>query len=492
MTSDDTPATLLQAVRDEAVEYLRKPVDPPAVVQLVRQVLERPAPRPIEVVSARPEWVELVVPCTREAVERVHGVVAHLDADLPADAREAIAYAFRELLMNAVEWGGKLDPKRTVRISYLRAQRMVLYRIADPGTGFRLEDLDHAAITHPDDPVEHVAIRDRKGLRPGGFGLVMVRATVDELIYNEKRNEVVFIKYLDPSSRRLTDVPHELITNLPSSAQISSPDACLRHVLHRLSGSWHADCTGAAPVCRRPRVVIASPIGTEGELLADWLTSEGFDPVKAVTPGGALAAITARPHDLLIADAGMAFKDGLEAASRPYRRNPATPAIVIGDSASMQAQAEVRGAMYLGRPVDREMLMCSITMATMDERPVRRSPRKLVDRFDAIVDGTRSHIIDVSPEGLRLEIPSDRRSSPPPYFSVRVPMIGVALIVQRMWAARRSASAVVVRRRARAQLVQGRAGLAGLRRRDSAQRTAVEQLRDPLSAPRRRRGSRAV
>jgi len=197
MTSDETPATLLQAVRGDALEYLHKPVDPQAVVEKVREVLQAAAAPPIEVVSARPDWVELVVPCSREAVERVHGVITRLDADLPADARESIAYAFRELLMNAVEWGGKLDPTRTVRISYLRARRMVLYRIADPGAGFRLEDLDHAAITHPDDPIEHIAIRESKGLRAGGFGLVMVRASVDELIYNEKRNEVVFIKYLD-------------------------------------------------------------------------------------------------------------------------------------------------------------------------------------------------------------------------------------------------------------------------------------------------------
>jgi hypothetical protein len=38
--------------------------------------------------------------------------------------------------------------------------------------------------------------REEKGIRPGGFGLMMVQATVDELIYNEKRNEVVFVKYL--------------------------------------------------------------------------------------------------------------------------------------------------------------------------------------------------------------------------------------------------------------------------------------------------------
>jgi anti-sigma regulatory factor (Ser/Thr protein kinase) len=35
------------------------------------------------------------------------------------------------------------------------------------------------------------------GMRPGGFGLLMTRALVDELIYNQAQNEVVFIKYLD-------------------------------------------------------------------------------------------------------------------------------------------------------------------------------------------------------------------------------------------------------------------------------------------------------
>ena len=42
----------------------------------------------------------------------------------------------------------------------------------------------------------HAIVREEKGLRPGGFGILTVRAKVDELLYNEKRNEVVFIKYL--------------------------------------------------------------------------------------------------------------------------------------------------------------------------------------------------------------------------------------------------------------------------------------------------------
>jgi CheY-like chemotaxis protein/anti-sigma regulatory factor (Ser/Thr protein kinase) len=196
MTSDDAPQTLLEAVRENAFKYVHKPVNPPELLRTVREVLDAAEIPPIEVISARPEWVELMVPCVREAVERIQPLMATLDADLAPEARESIAYAFRELLLNAIEWGGRLDPSRQVRIACLRSRRMLMYRIADPGPGFKLEDLPHAAIGQPSDqPILHMQVREEKGIRPGGFGLLMVRASVDELLYNEKRNEVVFVKY---------------------------------------------------------------------------------------------------------------------------------------------------------------------------------------------------------------------------------------------------------------------------------------------------------
>jgi CheY-like chemotaxis protein len=200
MTSDDTPETMLQALRGQALRYVAKPIDRADLLSLVETVLSKHAVDGIEVVSASPNWVELVVPCDRAAATHIEGFLAHLDADLTADVRESVGYAFRELLLNAIEWGGRLDPSRKVRIAYLRAKRMLLYRIADPGPGFRLEDLQHAAITHPGDPIAHMQAREEKGLRPGGFGLLLVSAKVDELLYNEARNEVVFVKYLDPGA----------------------------------------------------------------------------------------------------------------------------------------------------------------------------------------------------------------------------------------------------------------------------------------------------
>jgi CheY-like chemotaxis protein len=198
VTADDTAGTVLQAIRDHAYQYVVKPTPPKSIVELAERVLAAPSLQPIVVVSARPDWIELVAPCDLETAGRIQTFIERLDAGLPADLRDSVGQAFRELLLNAVEWGGQLDPSRTVRIACLRTKRMVLYRIADPGPGFSPDQLPHAAISNePDQPFGHMRIREEKGIRPGGFGLLMTRTLVDELIYNEAHNEVVFVKYLD-------------------------------------------------------------------------------------------------------------------------------------------------------------------------------------------------------------------------------------------------------------------------------------------------------
>ena len=111
MTADDTPETVLESVRRQAFRYLRKPFPPNTIVEVVNDALGSAAGLSFEVVSARPEWLELVAPCSLEMADRIQSFVMQLDAHLPEDVREAVAYAFRELLTNAIEWGGKLDPE---------------------------------------------------------------------------------------------------------------------------------------------------------------------------------------------------------------------------------------------------------------------------------------------------------------------------------------------------------------------------------------------
>jgi len=198
LTGDADPARALAAIRNRAYCYFHKPFPPSLVADMVLQALHASAWRDdLRVISARPDWCALDLRSKLEAAERATQLVREMTADLAADAREDIASAFRELLINGIEHGARSDPRKRVRASLIRTARSVVVEIEDPGNGFSLEHLTHAAIANPEDaPIRHVEVRARQGSRPGGFGILMARNMVDELVYNEKRNAVLFVKYL--------------------------------------------------------------------------------------------------------------------------------------------------------------------------------------------------------------------------------------------------------------------------------------------------------
>jgi hypothetical protein len=180
------------------------------------------------------------------------------------------------------------------------------------------------------------------------------------------------------------------------------------------------------------RVIVALPDATEREEVAEWLSAEHFEPVPLKSSREALDDMRARPFDLLIADDGFAFRDGLHKKGRA--RHPLTPAIVIGSEADEpKGDAVDPKTIYLARPIERAILLCYASMALLEGRPTRRSTRKSLSRFDAFANGVPSRLMDVSNEGLRIEIGADQRSGLPIYFNVRVPLIGVTVSVKRMW-----------------------------------------------------------
>ena len=198
MTAENTPANVICAIRENAFSYFSKPVAPWAVAEMVAQALEAPAwVDDIQVMSASPQWITLQVRCKMETADRLVQFMRELKADLSAELREDVAAALRELLLNAIEHGGGSDPHKHIRVSYIRTARAVVYHIHDPGPGFSFNAIAHAAVANPPgEPVRHVEIRAGRGVRPGGFGILLTRHLVDELIYNEKGNEVLFVKYL--------------------------------------------------------------------------------------------------------------------------------------------------------------------------------------------------------------------------------------------------------------------------------------------------------
>lgn len=159
--------------------------------------LAAPSEDEVELISARPDRIKLRVPGELKAVSAVEQVLASFLADLPMETREAIAIAFRELLENAVEHGCRLDRSKRIKVSFVRLKRAIIGRIKDPGAGFDPARLEHAAVNNPDDdPLRHARVREESGMRAGGFGLLLTTKLVDELVYNERHNEVLFVKYL--------------------------------------------------------------------------------------------------------------------------------------------------------------------------------------------------------------------------------------------------------------------------------------------------------
>ncbi|HKW99403.1 MAG TPA: response regulator [Bryobacteraceae bacterium] len=199
MTVASTPENIIRAIRDRAFSYFSKPFTINAVSEMAARALAgTTADDEIEVISARPNWLGLRLRCKMETADRILQFLRELGMDLPQAEQENIATAFREILLNAIEHGGHSDPNKKVNIAYVRTVRAVLYYVRDPGKGFSFDTLAHAAVSNPlDAPFEHTEVRERLGMRPGGFGILMTRQLVDELIYSEAGNEVLLIKYLN-------------------------------------------------------------------------------------------------------------------------------------------------------------------------------------------------------------------------------------------------------------------------------------------------------
>jgi anti-sigma regulatory factor (Ser/Thr protein kinase) len=192
-----TPAELIEAMRSHVFSVFSTPFDGAGLADMIELATNVPLwTDGISIVSAKPDWIALRVRCSRITAERLVQFGKELNIDVDECTREAIMAAFRELLLNAMEHGAKFDPNLRVDVGYLRTPRLVLYYLRDPGVGFDLDTLDHAALNNPkDDPMRHLAVRVEKGLRAGGFGIHLAKELMDDVVYNDLGNEVVILKY---------------------------------------------------------------------------------------------------------------------------------------------------------------------------------------------------------------------------------------------------------------------------------------------------------
>jgi len=180
------------------------------------------------------------------------------------------------------------------------------------------------------------------------------------------------------------------------------------------------------------RIGVACPIPGERAAFLEWLSLAGYDPSPMLNLDTIGRELNARPIQALIADVSL-----VPVAEFPRlvkTLGPNRPLIMVG--APGDAIEDVpRDATWIDRPVTRDTFLLSVALGLAEGRPARRSPRKLVPRLLSSIDGVSSKIVDVSAEGVRLEITGASASALPPFFTLRVPGFGVSAKVKRVWVA---------------------------------------------------------
>ena len=196
LAPSSTPEEVIAALRARVFLCKTAPFDPLDIADFaVQAAMTVDSLVGIEVLSAQPHWLSLRINSQILTAERVVEFVAELQTRLPEAPRAELMMAFREILMNALEHGAGFRSGKVVEIHAVNMARAIVFYVHDPGAGFDWDLLKHAAISNPDDVTRHVEVRDQMGMRPGGFGILMAKDVVNELMYSEKGNEVLMIKY---------------------------------------------------------------------------------------------------------------------------------------------------------------------------------------------------------------------------------------------------------------------------------------------------------
>jgi len=184
------------------------------------------------------------------------------------------------------------------------------------------------------------------------------------------------------------------------------------------------------------RILLVTPNDEQRQTYVVWLAMKGHAPTAMSTFEQARSELESRPYALLITDVKLEAFNGLQLVIRERVRGTGTRAIVIGDPEPvLEAEAERQGAVYLEQPVERAQFLAAVSKMLAAQKPTRRSPRKTVSQLEATVDEVPARVLDISYEGLRLELHVDEESLPTS-FTIRVSALPTGVSAKRVWVSR--------------------------------------------------------
>lgn len=193
-----TNQEIIAAMRAKVFACFSAPFDPAEISEMIKAALRATDWRDgIEVISGLPHWLTLRVASHLVTADRVIQFMSEMQKGVLDEERDLLLAAFRELLLNAMEHGAGFNADKIIEVTAAKTARAIVYHFRDPGRGFDEQDLKYAARSQePEDVMAAATERAEHGLRPGGFGMLIAREIADELVYNERRNEVLMIKHL--------------------------------------------------------------------------------------------------------------------------------------------------------------------------------------------------------------------------------------------------------------------------------------------------------
>ena len=189
MTGDEARTS---GLRVGANRYLTKPFEPDVLLSELRQALDHRR----ELEDGRTHTaVEIQMDTDTKNREQLNDLLSELFLLTPLSEEDVarIRYAALEMIENAMEWGNRRRKELLVTISYQVTDEYLKFVITDQGAGFDPKCVPHAACE--DDPAAHLCIREKLGLRDGGFGMLIARGIMDEVRYNQTGNQVTLIKH---------------------------------------------------------------------------------------------------------------------------------------------------------------------------------------------------------------------------------------------------------------------------------------------------------
>lgn len=199
LTAMDDDKARRKGLRVGADRYLTKPFEPDELLAEICSTLEHR--RALEAGGVRTS-IQFQMHSDGRLREQLNDLLNDLFRQTPLTEEDVgrIRYAVLEMVQNAVEWGNRHREDLEVSISYRVTADRVEFVVTDQGEGFDPRHVPHAA--SEDDPVGHMGIREKLGLRDGGFGILISRGMVDEFKYNAAGNQVTLIKYFNGAGPR--------------------------------------------------------------------------------------------------------------------------------------------------------------------------------------------------------------------------------------------------------------------------------------------------